>query len=162
MDQIKIGAFLKELRKEKEISQEVLAEKFGVSSRSVSRWENGNTMPDISILVELAAFYDIDIRELLNGERKSENMNEDMKETLTMVADYAEKQKKQAIIRAVVLFSLEMICCGYTLGAATLVLKSNGEISALFAVIPMFISFVFSFMVVLNAKNYVRNIQKKD
>ena len=162
MDQIKIGAFLKELRKEKEISQEVLAEKFGVSSRSVSRWENGNTMPDISILVELAAFYDIDIRELLNGERKSENMNEDMKETLTMVADYAEKQKKQAIIRAVVLFSLEMICCGYTLGAATLVLKSNGEISALFAVIPMFISFVFSFMVVLNAKNYVRNLQKKD
>jgi len=162
MDQIKIGAFLKELRKEKEISQEVLAEKFGVSSRSVSRWENGNTMPDISILVELAVFYDIDIRELLNGERKSENMNEDMKETLTMVADYAEKQKKQAIIRAVVLFSLEMICCGYTLGAATLVLKSNGEISALFAVIPMFISFVFSFMVVLNAKNYVRNLQKKD
>ena len=162
MDQIKIGAFLKELRKEKEISQEVLAEKFGVSSRSVSRWENGNTMPDISILVELAVFYDIDIRELLNGERKSENMNEDMKETLTMVADYAEKQKKQAIIRAVVLFSLEMICCGYTLGAVTLVLKSNGEISALFAVIPMFISFVFSFMVVLNAKNYVRNLQKKD
>ena len=162
MDQIKIGAFLKELRKEKEISQEVLAEKFGVSSRSVSRWEKGNTMPDISILVELAVFYDIDIRELLNGERKSENMNEDMKETLTMVADYAEKQKKQAIIRAVVLFSLEMICCGYTLGAATLVLKSNGEISALFAVIPMFISFVFSFMVVLNAKNYVRNLQKKD
>ena len=162
MDQIKIGAFLKELRKEKEVSQEVLAEKFGVSSRSVSRWENGNTMPDISILVELAVFYDIDIRELLNGERKSENMNEDMKETLTMVADYAEKQKKQAIIRAVVLFSLEMICCGYTLGAATLVLKSNGEISALFAVIPMFISFVFSFMVVLNAKNYVRNLLKKD
>jgi hypothetical protein len=89
-------------------------------------------------------------------------MNEDMKETLTMVADYAEKQKKQALIRAVVLFSLEMICCGYTLGAATLVLKSNGEISALFAVIPMFLSFVFSFMVVQNAKNYVRNLQKKD
>lgn len=94
MDQIKIGAFLKSLRKEKEISQEELAEKFGVSSRSVSRWENGNTMPDISILVELADYYDVDIRELLNGERKNENMNEDMKETLTMVADYAEKQKK--------------------------------------------------------------------
>ena len=162
MDQIKIGSLLRELRNEHNLSQEQLAEKFNVSSRSISRWENGNTMPDISILVELAVFYDIDIRELLNGERKSENMNEDMKETLTMVADYAEKQKKQAIIRAVVLFSLEMICCGYTLGAATLVLKSNGEISALFAVIPMFISFVFSFMVVLNAKNYVRNLQKKD
>ena len=158
MDQTKIGSFLKELRKEKNLSQEELAERFNVSSRSISRWENGNTMPDISIIIELADFYDVDIRELLNGERKSENM----KETLTMVSDYAEKQKKQALIRAVVLFSLEMICCGYTLGAATLVLKSNGEISALFAVIPMFISFVFSFMVVLNAKNYVRNLQKKD
>ena len=54
MDQIKIGNLLRELRKEKELSQEQLAEKFGVSSRSVSRWENGNTMPDISLLIELA------------------------------------------------------------------------------------------------------------
>lgn len=66
-----------------------------MSLRSVSRWENGNTMPDTSILVELADYYDVDIRELLNGERKNENMIEDMKETLTMVADYAEKQKNR-------------------------------------------------------------------
>ena len=101
MDQAKIGAFLKDLRKEKNLSQEELAEKFNVSSRSISRWENGNTVPDISIIIELADFYDIDIRELLNGERKSENMNEDLKETLTMVADYSnaekEKMKKQLI-----------------------------------------------------------------
>ena len=47
MDQMKIGAYLKELRKEKNLTQEQMAEKFGVSQRSVSRWENGNTMPDI-------------------------------------------------------------------------------------------------------------------
>ena len=67
MDQIKIGSFLKELRKERNLSQEQLAEKFNISSRSVSRWENGNTMPDISMMIELADFYDIDIRELLRG-----------------------------------------------------------------------------------------------
>ena len=83
-----------------------------MSSRSVSRWENGNTMLDISILVELADYYDVDIRELLNGERKNENMNEDMKETLTMVADYAEKQKKQAIIIAFQCVSNLMIVFG--------------------------------------------------
>lgn len=44
IDQIKIGLFLRELRKEKELTQEQMTEKFGVSSRSVSRWENGNTM----------------------------------------------------------------------------------------------------------------------
>ena len=95
MDQEKIGSFLKQLRKEKNISQEQLAEKFFVSVRTVSRWENGNTMPDISILIKLADFYNVDMRELLKGERKSDNMNEDLKETLEMVADYtaAEKEK---------------------------------------------------------------------
>lgn len=62
MDQVKIGSFLRELRKEKALTQEQLAEKFGVSNRTVSRWENGNNMPDISILIELADFYDIDIK----------------------------------------------------------------------------------------------------
>ena len=97
MDQIRIGALLRELRKEKSLSQEQLAEKFGVSSRSVSRWENGNTMPDISVMIELADFYDIDIRDLLRGERKSENMEEDLKETLEMVTDYTEAEKAKIL-----------------------------------------------------------------
>ena len=93
MDQTKIGSFLRELRKEKNLSQEELAERFNVSNRSISRWENGYTMPDISIIIELAGFYDVDILELLNGERKSENMNAELKETLTMVADYTNAEK---------------------------------------------------------------------
>lgn len=95
MDQIKIGTLLRELRKEKNLSQEQLAEKFGVSSRSVSRWENGNTMPDISLMIELADFYDIEIRDLLSGERKRETMEKDMKETLVMVADYTNAEKEK-------------------------------------------------------------------
>ncbi len=97
MDQIKIGAFLKELRKEHELSQEQLAERFNVSSRSISRWENGNTMPDISVMIELADFYNIDIRDLLRGERKSEKMEENLKETLVMVAEYTEADKEKIL-----------------------------------------------------------------
>ena len=97
MDQAKIGSFLKELRKGKNLTQEQLAEKFNVASRTVSRWENGNNMPDLSILVELADFYDIDIRELIDGERKSENMTEEMKDTLVKVADYSESEKENII-----------------------------------------------------------------
>ena len=93
MDQIKIGAFLKELRNDNNLTQEQLAEKFGVSQRSVSRWENGNTMPDISILIELADYYEVDLREILNGERKTDNMDKELKETLVMVADYTEIEK---------------------------------------------------------------------
>ena len=81
MDQKRIGSFLRKLRTEKGLTQEQLAEKLNVSGRTVSRWENGNNMPDLSIIVELADFYDIDICELLNGERKSEKMDEDLKET---------------------------------------------------------------------------------
>ena len=54
MNQQKIGRFLKELRKEKNLTQEQLAEKLNISGRTVSRWETGNNMPDISLLVELA------------------------------------------------------------------------------------------------------------
>lgn len=97
MDQIKIGAYLKELRKEKNLTQEQIAEKFGVSQRSVSRWENGYTMPDISVLIELADYYDVDLREILNGERKTDNMNEDLKQTLDMVADYTNEEKKKLV-----------------------------------------------------------------
>ena len=59
MDQVKIGGFLRELRKEKNQSQEQIAERFGVSSRSVSRWENGNTMPDISIMINKVFLYGV-------------------------------------------------------------------------------------------------------
>ena len=99
IDQIKIGSFLKELRKEKELTQEQLAEKFGVSSRSVSRWENGNTMPELGILVELAEYYEVDIKEIIDGERKSESMNKEEKETLRKVADYTEAEKQLVVRR---------------------------------------------------------------
>ena len=80
MDTKKIGAFLKQCRKEKNLTQEQLAEKFEVSARTVSRWETGINMPDLSILVQLAEYYDVEMRELLDGER-SQTMNKEMKET---------------------------------------------------------------------------------
>jgi len=97
IDQVKIGNFLKFLRKNKGKTQEEIADLFGVSSRSVSRWENGNTMPDLAILVELANYYDVDIREIIDGEIKNENSEPESKETLLRVADYANNEKKQAL-----------------------------------------------------------------
>lgn len=94
MDQMKIGSFLKKLRNEKELTQGQLAEKLNVSNRSVSRWETGNTLPDISILIELAEFYEVDIKEIIDGERKSENMNEETKELMDKVVDYTSKDKE--------------------------------------------------------------------
>lgn len=95
LNQQKIGSFFKELRNEKNLTQEQLAEVFGVSRRTVSRWETGSNMPDLALLVEMADYYDIDLRELLDGERKSERMDKELKETVLKVADYSNEEKRR-------------------------------------------------------------------
>ena len=102
MNQQKTGELLKRLRKEKGLTQEQLAERFYISSRTVSRWETGSNMPDVAILIELADFYDVDIREIIDGERKSEIMDKEKKETLLKVAEYAAKEHQKAQIRVLV------------------------------------------------------------
>ena len=71
MDQDKIGAFLKELRKEKGITQEQMADELGVSGRTISRWETGSNMPDISLLVEIAEFFDVSIPEIIRSTKRA-------------------------------------------------------------------------------------------
>ena len=97
MDQKKIGAFLKDLRRERGITQEQLAEQLGVSGRTISRWETGNNMPDISLLVEIAEFFDVSIPEIIKGERKSEIMKEEAKEVAETMSDYAAAEKEQLV-----------------------------------------------------------------
>ena len=95
MDQIRIGCFLKELRKEKNLTQEQLAEKLGVARRTVSRWETGYNLPDMDIFIELSDYYGVELRELLDGERRNENVNAEMKETVMKVAEYGNVQKEK-------------------------------------------------------------------
>ena len=95
MNQQKTGEFLRRLRREKGLTQEQLAERFYVSSRTVSRWETGSNLPDVGTLIELADFYDVDIREIIDGERKGENMDKETKDTLKKVAAYAVEQERE-------------------------------------------------------------------
>ena len=67
MDQVKIGNFIAEKRKEKNLTQEQLAEKIGVSNKTVSKWECGRCMPDYSMIEGLCKELDISISELING-----------------------------------------------------------------------------------------------
>lgn len=93
MNQQKSGAFFKELRNEKGLTQEQLAERLGVSRRTVSRWETGRNLPDIDILIEMSDYYSVDLLELLNGERKSEKMNEEVEKTALKVAEWSSEEK---------------------------------------------------------------------
>ena len=99
MDLVKIGKFLQELRKEQGLTQEQLAEQMGVARRTVSRWETGSNMPDLDILIELSDLYAVDLREIFNGERKSERMDQELKETVLQVADYSNEEKARLLRR---------------------------------------------------------------
>ncbi len=108
MDQQKIGAFLRELRLDKNLTQEQLAETLGVSNRSVSRWENGNNMPDLGLLLELSKLYGVGVDEIFDGKRKETHMDEQTAETIEKVADYAneEKLRLKKTLRGLLILSL--------------------------------------------------------
>lgn len=108
MDQKKIGAFLKELRKEQNLTQEQLAEVVGVTNRSISRWENGVNMPDFDLVIELTNFFDVSIEEFLDGERKMEMIDKKTEETLLKVTDYEimEKMKFSKRLRGIFLAAI--------------------------------------------------------
>ena len=72
MDQIKVGKFIAELRKEQGLTQEALGQKLGVTNKTVSRWETGAYMPDIELLVPLGEILGVSVNELLAGERLSD------------------------------------------------------------------------------------------
>ena len=91
MNTKKTGSFLRELRREGSLTQEQLAERLNVSARTISRWETGSNLLDLDVLMALADLYQVDIRELIDGERNSENMDTETKDTLKKVADYTEQ-----------------------------------------------------------------------
>lgn len=69
MNQLKVGNFIAEMRKEKGLTQEQLGEKMGVTNKTISRWETGKYMPDIDKLQDLSAALEISVNELLSGEK---------------------------------------------------------------------------------------------
>ena len=93
MDQEKIGKFIKEERKNKKLSQEELGELLGVSNRSISKWETGVSLPDISLFKSLCEVLDISYNELLSGERLNKtNYQERLEDNLSNVISYASKK----------------------------------------------------------------------
>lgn len=93
MDQKRMGLFIKALRKERELTQEQLAEALYVSSKTVSRWETGSSLPDLLMLQNLADYFEVSITELINGERDENNTTE--KETMRKLSEYSDRKERQ-------------------------------------------------------------------
>lgn len=96
MDQIKIGRFIKQKRKEKGMTQSKLAEKLGVTDRAISKWENGNCMPDSGIIADLCKILNVTINDLFSGEIVDMKDNEKkLEENLLEITKLKQDREKQ-------------------------------------------------------------------
>ena len=162
MDQIKIGAFLKTLRKEKNLTQEQAAEQLGVSNRTVSRWETGTNMPDIGLLLEIAELYGVSIPELIEGERKSEKMNEEAKEVAARMSDYAETEKT-TILKNITTESLLGVCALVVLMVLELLgIRSFSQLTEVVFLYCQVFVYVSVVMVFLHASGLLYKFKRRD
>ena len=104
MDQIKIGKFIASCRKEQGMTQAVLAEKLGISDRAVSKWETGKSMPDSGIMLELCELLNINVNELLSGEKIMKEVYDKIAEDnlLAMRRELEEKNRQMLNLEIVI------------------------------------------------------------
>ena len=91
MDLIKIGKFIADCRKEKKLTQEQLAEKLYITDRAVSKWERGLSLPDADKMLELCDILDINVNELLSGEKI--NMKDYKKKNEELLLEFAKQDE---------------------------------------------------------------------
>lgn len=102
MNQIKIGKFIQQLRKEQDLTQKELAEKIGVSDKTVSKWETGNGLPDFASIEVLCTTLDITVNEMISGEKlPPANYSEKAEENMKHLLEENEKNKKGGIVSVI-------------------------------------------------------------
>lgn len=110
MDQIKIGKFIAERRKLKALTQAQLAEKLNITDRAVSKWENGRSLPDSAIMLELCDILDITVNDLLCGEVVvMEKYNKEMEKNLFEMAREKERADKRLLTIEIVIGILSVV-----------------------------------------------------
>ena len=104
MDAIKVGNFIRELRKKNNLTQKLFGEKYGVTYQAVSKWERGINMPDISLLQQISKDFAVSIDDILDGEVKEKNKKEKKKES--------KKEKTERLIYPYILGTVAFIFIG--------------------------------------------------
>jgi|GEM_PF-6868808 len=121
MDNIKIGCFISELRKEKGLTQKELAEKIGVTGKAVSKWETGKGLPDVSLWLALSEALGVNVSELLHGERiEQQNFAAEADKTLIETVKTTKKRSKKLMV----------LCCSLAASFLLLFLSVFGVLAA--------------------------------
>jgi len=117
MDQIKIGKFIAEMRKEQNLTQIDLAEELGISNKTISKWECGNGMPDYAVMEDLCKILKINVNELLSGERLpsheyNKKAEENMMSLMQESSEIYKREKKEMVLMMLGVILL-LIVVGY-------------------------------------------------
>ena len=111
MDQVKIGKFISQMRKEKGLTQKQLGEELLISDKTVSKWETGKGMPEVSLMLPLCEKLGINVNELLTGERiPEEDYKKKAEENIMNIMREKEESIKKVIIEAVA-FVITVLAC---------------------------------------------------
>ena len=114
MNQDKIGKFILKLRKEKNMTQQELADKLNVTDRAVSHWENGRSLPDVSLFKPLCEIFGISVNELISGEKLSKDKiikKSDENILTSMKKNKEQKKKANIIIISLIAIFIFIIAC---------------------------------------------------
>ena len=155
MDTIKIGKFIAEKRKEKKLTQENLAEKLGVTSKTISRWENGNYMPDISLLKPLSEELGITLNDLISGEKvDKDHYQEKLEENIINTIDYTSKkvyEKSRVIAEILIAFGFGLIFTAFT------IFPSESSWGSIYSIFGLIISLI-GFSKINKKKSYIKRL----
>lgn len=122
MNQEKIGRFIAELRKEKNMTQQELADKLNITDRAISHWENGRSMPDAGVILELCKILNINVNELLSAKKiKEDKYNERAEESLLEMRREIETQNKRILTLNKIIINLAFIIFVVIILAATFI-----------------------------------------
>ncbi len=142
MKQEEIGRFIAELRKEKNMTQQELADKLNVTDRAVSHWENGRRLPDISLLKELGNVFNVTIDEIIGGKKMTEDEQKELLNA-SMVEIYTSRRK----VENLQILTELLICAGIviTITLTSFISKTTAE-----KIITLCVgSFVWTFGIIL-------------
>ena len=155
MNQEKIGNFIAECRKQKKMTQCELGEKLGVTEKSISNWENGRNMPDLSLFKPLCEELNITINELLSGEKISEdNYQEKFEENIINSISYSNKklEKKNQLIGFI------LMIFGFLMSIMGLMAFNPDSHACLFSVVLGVIFSTLGFFELIKSKSYLKTL----
>lgn len=146
MDQMKIGKFIQEKRREQKLTQEQLAEKLNITDRAISKWENGINMPDAGTIPELCNILDISINDLFSGEKVSmENHNVKVEENLIALKKENEEKDKK-LLSVEILISIPAVVIGLSLILIASYISIPNYIRIILIVLALILIFLICFI----------------